>query len=192
MLKYEKFFKEKLKVVAKQQEVLDVGGGLKFSKELKKTQKLFKNCHYQILDNNPDVKPDILADAHNIPLADESIDAVICKSVLEHMKNPFKVMEEIYRILKGGGFCLIYLPFIYPYHGNKTYKDYFRFTIDGVDLLTKDFSKKEIITMRGNLETVCYFFPKIIYSICKYPARFFDKLLNKKSQTSGFMIFLQK
>lgn len=192
MLKYDKFFKEKLKIIAKQQEVLDVGGGLKYSKELKNSQDLFKSCNYQILDNDPEVKPDILADAHNIPLADESIDAVICKSVLEHMKNPFKVMDEIFRILKNDGYCLIYVPFIYPYHGNKTYKDYFRFSIDAVNLLTKDFNNREIITMRGSLETVCYFFPKIIYQILKYPARFFDKLLNKKNQTSGFMIFLQK
>ena len=187
-----KFFKEKLNIIAQCSKILDVGGGVKYSKELKKFRRLLNNCHYQVLDNNPEINPDILADAHDIPLPDKSIDAVICKSLLEHTKNPQKVMDEIFRILKKGGYCLIYLPFIYPYHGNEVYKDYFRFTIDGVGLLTEKFSSKEIITMRGSLETIFYFFPKFIYQVFRYPARFFDKLLNKKNQTSGFMIFLQK
>lgn len=187
-----KFFKEKLEIMAKQQEILDIGGGIKFSKELEDYKNLFKNSHYQVLDNNPEVKPDILADAHQIPLNDDLLDAVICKSVLEHVKNPFKVMEEIFRILKNGGYCLIYVPFIYPYHGNKVYKDYFRFTRDGVDLLINKFSQKEIMTMRGGLESICYFLPNFIYQILKYPARLIDDLLKKKNQTSGYLIFLQK
>jgi len=187
-----KFFKEKLKIIASQKEILDIGGGARLSKELEKYNEWFKNSHYFVLDNNPEVKPDILADAQEVPLPDDSIDAVICKSVLEHMANPFKVMEEIYRILKPNGYCLIYIPFIYPYHGNKIYKDYFRFTKDGVDLLINKFSQKEIITMRGSLESICYFLPNIIYQILKLPARIIDNLLKKKNQTSGYLIFLQK
>ncbi len=191
-MNYQKFFQDKLRIIAQNKEILDVGGGFRLSKELTKYKDLFKNCHYQVLDNNPQVKPDILADAHNVPLPDNSIDAVICKSVLEHIADPFKVMEEIYRILKNGGYCLIYVPFIYPYHGNKTYKDYYRFTRDGVELLVQKFSHKEIETMRGSIESVFYFFPKIIYEVLKYPARLLDNILKKKNQTSGFLIFLIK
>lgn len=191
-MRIENFFDQKLKLISEKKEVLDLGGGIKFSKELKKYKNIFQSSNVRVLDNNPEVKPDILADAHDIPLSDDSVDAVICKSLLEHVQDPKKVMLEIWRVLKKDGYCLIYLPFIYPYHGNKIYKDYFRFTIDGVSLLCEKFNKKEIITMRGSLETVIYFFPKFIYQIFKYPARFLDKLFNQKNQTSGFMIFLQK
>lgn len=187
-----KFFEEKLEIIASQKEILDVGGGLKLSKELEKYKDLFKNCHYRVLDNNPEVNPDILADAHQLPLTDESIDAIICKSVLEHVKNPFLVMDEIYRVLKVGGYCFVCLPFIYPYHGNIIYKDYFRFTKDGVELLISKYSHKETMTMRGSLESVFYFLPNFVYQIFKYPARFFDNIFKKSNQTSGYLIFLKK
>lgn len=191
-MKNNKFFDEKLKIIASSKKILDIGGGFRFGKELEKYQGLFKNSHYLVLDNNPEVKPDILADAHRVPLPDDSVDAVICKSVLEHVANPVKVMDEIYRILKTGGYCLVYAPFIYPYHGNETYKDYYRFTKDGIDLLINKFFHKEIMTMRGSLESICYFLPNIIYQILKYPARFFDNIFKKNNQTSGYLIFLQK
>jgi len=192
MNKVEKFFAEKLKIIASQKEILDIGGGVRLSKELIKYKDWFNNSHYQVLDNNPQVKPDILADAHNIPLKGSSVDAVICKSVLEHVINPQKVMEEIYRILKPSGYCLIYVPFIYPYHGNKIYKDYFRFTKDGVELLINKFSHKEMVTMRGSLESICYFLPNFVYQILKFPARYLDNIFKKSNQTSGFLIFLRK
>jgi len=186
------FFDQKIKLIAQSQEILDLGGGVKFSKELVAYKNLFANSHVRVLDSNPEVKPDILADAHQIPLADQSVDAVICKSLLEHVMDPKLVMLEIKRVLKQDGLCLIYLPFIYPYHGNKVYKDYFRFTIDGVKYLCEGFSEREIINMRGSLETLLYFLPRPIYQIFKMPLRILDNLLNKKSQTSGFMVFLKK
>jgi len=40
----------------------------------------------------------LLADAHFIPIRDKSISKTLCKSVLEHVKNPFKVVLEMKRI----------------------------------------------------------------------------------------------
>lgn len=40
----------------------------------------------------------IIADVHFIPLRDKAISKTLCKSVLEHVKNPFKVVREIKRI----------------------------------------------------------------------------------------------
>ena len=44
--------------------------------------------------------------ALEIPLADESVDAVVANSVLHLISNPEKVVGEIYRVLKKGG-CFI-------------------------------------------------------------------------------------
>lgn len=39
----------------------------------------------------------------NIPLEDESVDLVISRSVMEHIRDPFAIYSEISRILKPGG-----------------------------------------------------------------------------------------
>ena len=40
----------------------------------------------------------LLADAHFIPLRDKAISKTICKSVLEHVEAPIKVVQEMKRI----------------------------------------------------------------------------------------------
>jgi SAM-dependent methyltransferase len=43
----------------------------------------------------------IVADAERLPLADQSIDATICNSVLEHVDDPLSVASEIRRVSQG-------------------------------------------------------------------------------------------
>lgn len=47
-------------------------------------------------------RPLIWADAHNIPLADKSIDFVFCAQVLEHSENPEVLISEMNRIGRKG------------------------------------------------------------------------------------------
>lgn len=117
MTKWEKFFDEKIKEIAKGKIVFDIGGGSRFQKGLTPYKKYFANCDYKTIDIDAKQKLDILADAHNLPIPANSADGVICKAVLEHVKNPFLVADEIYRILKPGGKCFVYAPFLFPYHG---------------------------------------------------------------------------
>ena len=49
----------------------------------------------------------ICADAHSLPFPNESFDVVICTSVLEHVKNPQKVLREIKRVLTKDGIAII-------------------------------------------------------------------------------------
>ena len=56
------------------------------------------------------------ADAHNLPLRDGSVDCVLSISLLEHLENPAKCVEELYRVLKYGGTAIIQLPNLqYPF-----------------------------------------------------------------------------
>ena len=45
-------------------------------------------------------RPLILADAHNIPLADKSIDFIFCSQVLEHSEDPRVLISEMERVGK--------------------------------------------------------------------------------------------
>ncbi len=195
MTNWENFFDEKIKEIAKESKIiLDVGGGHRFQKGMKKYQELFKNHDYKTLDCVEDYKPDILGDIKNIPLADETVDAIICRAVLEHVDDPFKAVAEIYRILKPAGQCLISLPFLYPYHAEKGYYgDFYRYTADGVKYLFRNFAKIEICNIRGIAETLINLLPnKFLRKILIPPARFLDRLRPSKNQTSGFVVYCIK
>ena len=45
-----------------------------------------------------------------IPFADQTIDAILCSHVLEHVPDDSKAMSELYRILKPGGWAILLVP----------------------------------------------------------------------------------
>ena len=194
MTKSSKFFDKKIREIAKEKIILDIGGGGRFQKELARYEKYFVNSDYKTLDISTKHRPDIVGDVHNLPFRDNSVDAIICKAVLEHTHDPFRAVSEIYRILKPRGKCFVYVPFLYPYHASRTdYKDYYRYTKDGVEHLFRNFSKIEICSVRGYFETMVNLLPsKLLRETFKLPARILDKIFISKNQTSGYNIFLIK
>lgn len=56
-------------------------------------------------------KIDIVSDIVNIPLPDQSVDAIMCTEVLEHIPNPIAALKEFSRLLKPNGYLLITAPF---------------------------------------------------------------------------------
>jgi SAM-dependent methyltransferase len=80
---------------------------------------------------------DIVAPAEQIPLADESMDAVISSAVLEHVRNPWLAAREIARVLKPGGAIYVAVPFLQPRHGYPNH--YFNMTADGLASLFPGF-----------------------------------------------------
>ncbi|MBD3665443.1 class I SAM-dependent methyltransferase [Sulfitobacter aestuariivivens] len=81
---------------------------------------------------------DFIADAHAIPLRDESVDAVWVEAVLEHVLSPHVVVDEIWRVLKPGGLVYAGTPFLQPVH-ERAY-DFTRFTENGHRWLFRRFS----------------------------------------------------
>ena len=61
-------------------------------------------------------------DIHDIPLEDNSIDVIFCNHVLEHVKDDFKALREMKRVLKPGGWAILQIPFFYPLK-ETTYED---------------------------------------------------------------------
>ena len=102
-------------------------------------------------------------DIENIPYEDNTVDSIICIEVLEHVRNPFKAIDEIYRTLKPGGKVFFTTPFLLGYHGktkkqnsikhdHDEYPDYFRFTHQGLELLFQYFSEVNIEVLNGPVE----------------------------------------
>lgn|GEM_PF-537579 len=58
----------------------------------------------------------IVSDIINIPVENESFDAIMCTEVFEHIKNPVLALKEFTRILSRGGVLLLTAPFCSPTH----------------------------------------------------------------------------
>jgi len=204
MTTWDKFFVDKVQKIFKDKNsVLDIGGGLRIVEEKNNRynpanewiKPYLKDIDYKIMDPVDTYHPDIIGDIHKMPFADNTQSAIICLAVLEHVENPIKAVEEIYRVLKPGGYCLIYVPFLYYYHAEKGYYgDYWRFTKDNLELLSKPFSSKEIISVRGAIGTWIKLSTLGRAKFLESFWYFLDKISGKinSKQVSGYYAFLIK
>jgi len=204
MRPWEHFFKDKITQLFNQGGVIiDVGGGLRVIKEKGNRydssrewiRPLIKKTDYKILDIVNTYHPDIVGDIQHLSFENNSVDAVICIAVLQHVERPHDALNEIYRVLKPGGHVFLYVPFLYYYHGQSGYyKDYWRFTEDSLRLISKQFAKFEIVHVRGAIETWIKLSPLGRWGFMNNLAYLFDKISGKikTKQVSGYNIFLTK
>lgn len=167
---YEKrwnIFREKItKIFQRNGEIIDIGGGLRIDPERNNRGihnswaiDLAKNANYKILDKVSDYNPNIVGDIHNLPFKDNSIDAILCMSVLEHVEEPSRAVKEIYRSLKPGGYCFAQVPFIFT---TIQCWDIIKITTGLREMVLNIFLEifvVEIINGRGALATVMNLFP---------------------------------
>lgn len=81
--------------------VLELGAGAGFSKE-------FIDCQTIILSDvvkRPWI--DIVIDAHDLPFADESLDAIICSHMVHHLAKPTTFLAHVRKKLKPHGVLII-------------------------------------------------------------------------------------
>jgi SAM-dependent methyltransferase len=79
-------------------------------------------------------RADLCGDAARLPLADESVDTILCTEVMEHVPDPERTVAEFARVLRPGGTLITTAPFVYPIHDAH---DFFRYTPDGLAVIMK-------------------------------------------------------
>ncbi|MGH6875840.1 MAG: methyltransferase domain-containing protein [Rhizomicrobium sp.] len=79
-----------------------------------------------------------IADAHDLPFGDCEFDLVIAIAVLEHVADPHRVVDEVWRVLKPHGCVFAATPFLEPVHMGAY--DFTRFTYLGHRRLFRRFS----------------------------------------------------
>lgn len=134
-------------------DLLDIGSGLTpyrpFFKNVKRYVRMDKFDYMGI-------KPDIIGDALSVPVKNNSFDSVFSSQVLEHVTNPQKMIDEVHRILKKDGTCILTTHMAQVIHGEP--HDYFRFTEYGLKELFKNFKYIEVKPNGGSLLAIFQFF----------------------------------
>ncbi|MBN1766755.1 MAG: methyltransferase domain-containing protein [Sedimentisphaerales bacterium] len=122
------------------------------------------------LDIQMNREVDIVADAHKLPFASQSVDGIIAATLMEHVQNPGVILTEMKRVLKPGGYIYISMPFCYPYH--EAPSDYWRASIKGLRYLCKDFEQVATGTEMGPASVFSVFlraFLATLFSLGRYP-----------------------
>lgn len=115
--------------------LLDVGCGLKpFEKDFSPYVEKYIGLEYSPESGYRGNKADICGDAGYLPLADGSVDTILCTEVMEHVPHPEKTIEEFARVLRPGGTVITTAPFFYPIHDAY---DFFRYSPDGLAAMMK-------------------------------------------------------
>lgn len=91
------------------------------------------------------LEPTLIGDAHCLCFKDETFTLVVSKCTFEHFSEPWKVVGELRRILKENGRCIIWVPFMHPFHGD----DYYRYTPLGIRHMFRDFKIISIESPNG-------------------------------------------
>ena len=71
--------------------------------------KKLKHLEYTTTDLNSPLA-DIKADICNLPFESDSFDIILCNHVLEHIPDDTKAMQELYRVLRPGGWSIFQVP----------------------------------------------------------------------------------
>jgi len=149
--------------------ILDVGG------RIQPYRSLFDDrvSGYYALDVVASPSLSMIGNAEQLPLAAGKFDVVLCTQVLEYVPFPQKVVDEMRRVLRPGGYLFLSVPAVFPRDSDP---EYWRFLPSSLLLLLKDFSKVEIApegsTISGLLRTlnvsIVSFAPGIVRSILRY------------------------
>lgn len=102
-------------------------------------EELFSVPQIELIETDVAFGPrtDVICDGHSLPFADLTFDAVICQAVLEHVADPPRVVEEIWRVLVPKGFVYSDIPFLQQVHEGAY--DFTRYTLIGHRRLYRHF-----------------------------------------------------
>jgi SAM-dependent methyltransferase len=147
------FLQRAARTLSSEHTILDVGSGLAPYRELF-SHTSYTTCDWDQSLYSPEVPPDIVSPADEIPVEDQSFDAVLCTEVLEHVPAPWDVLSEFHRIVRPGGAVWITVPFTWPLHEQP--HDYYRYTKFGLRHLLEraGFSEVDVAPLTDAFSTL--------------------------------------
>lgn len=83
----------------------------------------------------------VVVTTDDLPFQDNYFDAVVSQSVFEHVKRPWLIADELYRVLKPGGILYVETAFMQPLHADPHH--FFNMTISGLRTVFERFAELE-------------------------------------------------
>lgn len=110
-------------------------------------------------------KVDSVGDIQDLPVKDGVFDTVFCTQVLEHVPEPQKALDEIFRVLKDGGHAIITIPHLAYLHNEP--HDYFRYTKHGIRYMLEKsgFEVVEIVPAGGLISFISHIPSTIVLNL---------------------------
>ena len=155
----DRFIKDNLRYI--KGDLLDLGCGDKPYRDL------FDTVVKSHIGVDSCAEADVVMDAHKLSFDDGTFDTVLATSIIEHCEDPFRVVSEVYRVLKKDGHFIVSVPYIMFTHCEP--RDFYRFTTYGLQYILKDFDIIKTQSIGG-------YWTANGYMLLQYIARFFDKI----------------
>jgi SAM-dependent methyltransferase len=155
---------------------------------------------------------DIVCSVDRLPFAANSVDGFVSLAVIEHLPDPFGMVESLYRATRVGGIGIHDVPFLYHFHESP--RDFMRFTHMGLLLLFKKWKTVKLFNNAGPVSLALSSGVEIVASLLSFgngrvkeliylglcgltfPIKFLDwPFINKTvmfSSAPGFCIVVQK
>jgi SAM-dependent methyltransferase len=111
----------------------------------------------------------VVADIEELPFKDESLDGIFSIAVLEHVKEPRRVISECYRVLQCDGIVFSVVAFVQPFHASPS--DYNRYTKPGIEYLHKDFELIESGAFGGPVSGFLWIFQEFVALLLSFGIR---------------------
>lgn len=159
--------------------VLDIGGGEGRWKRI-----LSEYATVYFISDLYSHAADFKDDAKKLSNEDSSFDAIVCFEALEHINDTERVVSEMYRVLKPGGYAAVTIPFIFPYHGNPG--DYLRLTPQGLEYYFKKNGFQ--VVQSGKIGSIL----TILGVYCKYKVKYYAKKRKNLYLGKYFFLILQQ
>lgn len=146
---------------------------------------------------------DIISYGEHLPFHNESFDLLLCTQVLEHVKNPKKAADEMYRVCKKDGVVIASMPFVWEIHDVP--KDYWRFAEDGVKLLFNNFESVDLMHNGNSIQSLIQIVntfinkkspnthtKKLIFKVTNNLSLFLEDRINNYGLTPNYTIIAKK
>jgi SAM-dependent methyltransferase len=132
--------------------LLDIGCGNK-PYEIWTTGKITEYVGCDVVQSSSN-KVDVMCEANNIPLENNSFDTVLSTQVIEHVEDHQGLVNEAYRLLKQDGYFILSGPMYWNLHEEP--HDFFRFTKYGFKYILEKagFEVCEIVSNGGAWATL--------------------------------------
>lgn len=132
--------------IPKPKKVVEVGSRRAIGQEeLANIRPLFKKSKFVGIDMEAGLGVDLVNLGEKLPIKDSSADVVLCLETFEHCEQPWKVVEELKRVVSKNGIVIVSVPFNFPIHLHPS--DYFRFTPMGIKSFFKEFGSKLVVAI---------------------------------------------